>query len=203
MLARPKRAIAGQVFLCATLLVTLLAGCNRSPTADIQAIATVLRGNTTTLDGSASSDPDHDTLTYTWKQMAGTPVQLSGANSATASFIAPHEPGVLTFQLTVTDARKATDSKTVDITVIGEDRQEAPTAALSSLTLNPAQVVGGAAATGTVTVAYSGAGQTQNAVQVQAQQRQALGCQRALVRIRPSRRRQRGLPGHNILDGCQ
>ncbi len=56
-------AMAARACLGAVLATMLLAGCNRSPTADIQAPSTVLRGSSVTLNGSASSDPDHDTLT--------------------------------------------------------------------------------------------------------------------------------------------
>ena len=63
--------------------------------------------NTTiTLDGSGSSDPDgHTPLTYRWQQTGGPAVSLSNNAISQPTFTAPGTPTVLTFTLTVTDAR--------------------------------------------------------------------------------------------------
>ncbi|WP_052419744.1 PKD domain-containing protein [Hyalangium minutum] len=58
------------------------------------------------LDGRESMDPDADTvLTYAWVQTAGPSVQLTGADTAQATFIAPEvsTSTQLVFQLTVSD----------------------------------------------------------------------------------------------------
>jgi PKD repeat protein len=61
-------------------------------------------GVTVQLDGRGSLDPDGGTLTYQWTQTAGPAVTLTGANTATPSFVSPtRTTATFTFQLTVTD----------------------------------------------------------------------------------------------------
>lgn len=59
-----------------------------------------------TLDGSGSGDPDLDMLGYTWTQVGGPSVALTGANTPSPTFSAPNV-GVggtlLTFKLAVSD----------------------------------------------------------------------------------------------------
>ncbi len=87
------------------------------PVAIAGANQTVSGGSTVTLDGSASVSPSGDTLTYSWVQTGGTPVMLSGANTATPTFTAPKESATLVFELTVTDSSGQTATDTVVITV--------------------------------------------------------------------------------------
>ena len=88
------------------------------------------RGGTVTLDGSASFDPDGESITYAWKQVSGTTVSLS-VSGATATFTAA-PPGVYEFQLTVTDTNDASDSDNVVVTI----RDTTPPNLLVSLSPN-------------------------------------------------------------------
>ncbi|MCB2088827.1 MAG: autotransporter domain-containing protein [Sphingomonadaceae bacterium] len=104
-------------------------------------------GQTVTLDGTGSSDPDNDTLSYTWTQLSGTPVTLTNATSANPGFTAPLVNGNedLVFQLVVSDgqADSAPDTVTIGIRavgsvtiiqrVIGADRSFAFTSDIASL----------------------------------------------------------------------
>jgi hypothetical protein len=102
---------------------------NQPPTADAGTDQTVNEGDSVTLDGSGSSDPDGDTLTYAWTQTAGTQVTLSDASSATPSFTAPDvgaDGDTLTFELTVNDGNGHTATDTVNIVV--QNINQAPTA---------------------------------------------------------------------------
>lgn len=80
---------------------------NLAPIAEAGASMTVTAGDTVTLNGAGSSDPDGDTLTYLWTQNSGQSVALSGADAARCSFTAPAvttDSATLVFELTVTDS---------------------------------------------------------------------------------------------------
>jgi len=88
----------------ATVAITVQQG-NRPPIANAGADQTNRDpGATITLNGTASLDPDGGTLTYQWTQTAGTAVTLTGANTATPSFVTPLRiTATYTFTLAVTD----------------------------------------------------------------------------------------------------
>jgi MYXO-CTERM domain-containing protein len=68
------------------------------------------------LDGSASNDPNGETITYAWTQEAGATVTLSDPAAPAPTFVAPTGADTLTFRLTVTDVFTST-SDTVDVLV--------------------------------------------------------------------------------------
>ena len=85
--------------------------------AEARAPATAAAGDEVLLDGSASTGPAP--LTYRWIQVAGTPVALTDAASATARFTVPPVAADerLVFELVVTDGeRTASDRVTVQAT---------------------------------------------------------------------------------------
>ena len=81
---------------------------NHPPSADAGGPQTV-RPGTVTLDGSGSSDPDGDALTYHWEQTGGTTVTLSDDTAESPTFDSPTTGDELTFQLTVTDTFDLSD----------------------------------------------------------------------------------------------
>lgn len=94
---------------------------NQDPVANGGGNQTVNTGDSVTLDGSASSDPDAgDSISsYAWVQTGGPNVTLQNANTAVASFTAPVVASntELTFQLTVEDTNGAQNTDTVSVTV--------------------------------------------------------------------------------------
>ncbi len=78
---------------------------NQSPTARINGAHSFLSGETVTLDGSGSSDPDGDNLLFDWSQSAGPTIFLSGTSNSSLSFVAPtvNQPTQYSFRLTVDD----------------------------------------------------------------------------------------------------
>ncbi len=131
------------LILAATLILSACGGssssepeppANRTPVANAGANLLVDEFASVTLDGSLSSDPDGDAITYSWTQTAGTSVTLTNATSAQATFDAPdvtavNTPDTLTFQLQVSDG-SASGTATVNVIVndIGVGINSAPIA---------------------------------------------------------------------------
>ena len=94
-----------------------------APIANAGSDQTVAQGTTVTLDGSASSDPGSETITYLWTQIRGTLVTLSDPTAVQPTFAAE---GAFTsvgsspiFRLTVTNTSglKNTDSVCINVNV--------------------------------------------------------------------------------------
>ncbi|WP_324290042.1 myxosortase-dependent M36 family metallopeptidase [Pyxidicoccus sp. MSG2] len=106
-----------------TVTVTVTQSDNIVPVAKARII---LSGDQTamTLDGSASSDPDGDALTYKWEQTGGPAVTLASPNQAVLGVNVPElddDSATFSFKLTVTDARGGTHTATVEATATPEN----------------------------------------------------------------------------------
>lgn len=105
---------------------------NEMPQANAGPDQTVDGGSDVTLDGTGSLDIDDGIASYSWRQVSGPAVTLSGAASDRPTFPAPNveSDGVsLTFELMVTDAGGLPDKDSciVNITQITPENQP-PTA---------------------------------------------------------------------------
>ena len=96
--------------------VDVTARANQAPIANAGADRTVNLNAAVTLDGRGSSDPDAgpQALAYSWNQISGPSVTLTGGNTSQPSFT-PTAAGVYAFRLTVNDGA-ATSTDDVSIT---------------------------------------------------------------------------------------
>ena len=94
-------------------------GGNQPPTANAGPDQTVNSGSTVNLNGTGSSDPNGDPITFAWSETTGNGITLNNANTATPSFTAPATAATVTLQLTVADNNGAQNVDTVTITVNG------------------------------------------------------------------------------------
>ena len=129
----PGNVDAAGVTLTFQLTVTAQDGQQDADTVDVGVVAivapvavaatdktTVNSGETVELDGSGSSDPDGNIVSYEWRQTAGSiSVTLSDAAAIKPTFQAPEVDAAedYTFELTVTDDDGLEGTDTVTITV--------------------------------------------------------------------------------------
>ncbi len=121
-------AIVGDshIWLCGdsddSILILKRLDTNQSPVADAGPDQTVDEATPVVLDGSGSSDPDEDPVTFSWEQLSGPGVALSNPTSAMASFTAPEVSGdtTLIFRLTVSDGQLSAQDQ-VSILVTNEN----------------------------------------------------------------------------------
>jgi hypothetical protein len=90
-----------------------------SPVAEVSGPSEVLGGEEVVLDASNSYDPDRDELTFSWRQIGGPHVGLTGSDQAISRFTAPmvDQNFSLVFEATVKDSKGESDSDNVQVLV--------------------------------------------------------------------------------------
>ncbi|MEJ8812855.1 PKD domain-containing protein [Variovorax ureilyticus] len=116
----------------ATVRLTAVAiGLNRAPTADAGIDQNVPLGTVVTLDGSASLDPDGNSITYAWTldtKPANSTAAIVDASSPRPS-LTPDQAGTYIASLVVTDSSSATSvADQVVVTVNPVNKNNAPVA---------------------------------------------------------------------------
>ncbi|MEE9248458.1 MAG: PKD domain-containing protein [Dehalococcoidia bacterium] len=112
-----------------TVEIAVEAAPNAAPTADAGADQAVTTEDTVQLDGAGSSDPENDSLTYTWTLSVpegSTNATLSNANIVNPTFIADVD-GTYVATLVVSDGTSDSEPDTVEIEAEAEPN-EPPTA---------------------------------------------------------------------------
>jgi hypothetical protein len=120
-----KSKLIGIVAFLTILLPVILMGCgdtdeNDKPVANAGSDVTALVGETVTLDGSASYDPDGDPIQYTWAFESvpqDSNATISNPFSVTPTFIVDKE-GDYVVSLVVFDGIESGDPDTVTVTGI-------------------------------------------------------------------------------------
>ena len=112
------------------VIITVSNNVNEAPTANAGPDATVNESSPVILDGSGSSDPNGDTLTFLWTAPAG--ISLSSTTAESPTFTTPSvtTDTVLTFSLIVNDG---TDSSPADNVIITVSNNDAPVADIQSV----------------------------------------------------------------------
>lgn len=97
-------------------------GPNRPPAANAGESILVNPTALLILDGTGSADPDGNTLSYSWQQIDGPPVELKSPRTATPSFTAGSDGEVYIFALTVQDPEGeiSTDMVTIGVKPLSE-----------------------------------------------------------------------------------
>ncbi|MEM4367391.1 MAG: PKD domain-containing protein [Candidatus Anstonellales archaeon] len=95
---------------------------NHAPIANAGPDQQAYLGDTVYLDGSQSSDPDNDPLTYVWRQTSGPAVSLNNSDKDIANFTAS-ATGTLEFKLKVCDSKNACSEDSALVTILQKQVQ--------------------------------------------------------------------------------
>jgi hypothetical protein len=109
--------------------VVNVTGENDPPISDAGPDQMVNEEDTVMLNGSNSTDPEKDRLSYRWKQVAGPSVTLSDPTADQPKFNAPNvapSGAALMFELTVSDNLGLKDTDDITVNVMGDN--DPPTA---------------------------------------------------------------------------
>jgi len=87
---------------------------NSSPIAEAGPTQTNVAAGTVTLDGSASSDPEGDAISFKWGQLSGPAAEITNSDQAVATFVG-EEGAAYSFILTVRDEHGAQDKDIVSV----------------------------------------------------------------------------------------
>ncbi len=126
----------GQASSAAAFVNILVNNPDRPPVASAGANFTANERTNVYLNGSGSSDPDGDAITYNWTQVSGPIVNLQNQNTANPNFIAPEVTvmgATLVFQLVVSDQYLQSAPAKVSVQIQNVNRAPVASAGLNQV----------------------------------------------------------------------
>jgi spore germination protein YaaH len=93
---------------------------NTAPIAQLGASQRVPVGRLAVLDGTASADPDGDSLSFAWSQVGGPPVEL--VNPGALVSFTPTVAGAYAFELVVNDGALDSEPARIEVEVVEPER---------------------------------------------------------------------------------
>jgi len=107
----------------ATVTITVDAASAQAPVANAGPDTTIaMPANSVVLDGSGSTDPTGEALTYQWSQVSGPGAATLGSSGNVTTTASQLQAGLYVFQLTVTNTSGLTNSATVQVRVLNNQR---------------------------------------------------------------------------------
>lgn len=116
------KATSLQKFSLSLITCAVLVGCGSSeddlaPTVSVAAATSVKEGRSVNV--TANANDDKGAVTFSWKQVSGPTLTLTGNNSATVSVVAPavNADSTAVLEVTVTDSANQSTSANVTVTI--------------------------------------------------------------------------------------
>jgi hypothetical protein len=107
----------------ATVTITVNAPNVLPPVANAGKDTTIaMPADSATLNGSGSTDPAGEALTYQWTQLSGPAEALIGSSGSPATWVGGLNPGLYVFSLKVTNVSGLTDTASVQVRVMNNQR---------------------------------------------------------------------------------
>jgi alpha-tubulin suppressor-like RCC1 family protein len=107
----------------ATVTITVNAAAVQAPVANAGADTTIaLPADSVVLNGSGSTDPGGETLTYQWSEVSGPGTATLGSSGSVITTAGPLKTGSYVFQLKVTNTSGLSNTATVQVRVINNER---------------------------------------------------------------------------------
>jgi hypothetical protein len=107
----------------ATVTITVDAATVQAPVANAGADTTIaLPANSVVLNGSGSTDPAGEALTYQWTEVSGPGTATFGSSENVTTTASQLQAGLYVFQLNVTNTSGLSNTATVQVRVINNER---------------------------------------------------------------------------------
>jgi hypothetical protein len=101
----------------------VIAVINQPPTINLVGMTIVNEGDRFSISAESSTDPENETLTFSWSQIEGPTVQFTGSNNGVLEFVAPNVTSnvPLIFEVVVSDGSSTvTKQVTIDVKFVNQ-----------------------------------------------------------------------------------